>query len=112
MTVRRNTSYILGAAFILASTTSLLTGPVHAGLKVDYQVPGLALVEKNEHVIAHDSFRVSSNAKKHRQQTSSTPSSLQSGSTPQPQPASAGEEVKKVLKKNFDKYCGKPNSIC
>lgn len=60
-------------------------------------------------------FRVSGNTKKRRHQAAgaqSNANSLQSGATQPPQPAPAGDEMKKILKNIPKPNCGGKHSVC
>ena len=140
MTMLKNKSHLLGAAIVLANAMFLLAAPANAAVQIDAPESRQVIMESVTGFFSNDksesaqldeqsisqtvknasdlsSFRVSGNAKKHMQmqQATGTPNnagSYQNGATGQPMQATAGESMKKLLKKLTKEHCGKPNSIC
>jgi hypothetical protein len=138
MTELKKKSHILGAAILLANATFLLATSAQAAVHVDAPNSARVIMESvtgffsiEESVTAHltdqhvfqtakdasntASFRITGNTKMQMQQTVVNPNttgSFQNGAPQKPQQATAGEEIRKILKKLDKEHCGKPNSIC
>jgi len=119
MTNNRKTSRILGATIVLASATLLLAGSANAAVKVNSLQSGQTTTESRS--LGDTTIRVSANSRRTtrssgaQQQTTSTSNAgatLSSGGGQQPQLGTAGEEMKKILKKLPKPHCGNPHSIC
>ena len=140
MTMLKNKSHHLGAAIVLANAMFLLAAPANASVQLDGPQSSQVIMESVTGFFSNDvaesaqldeqsifqtvknasdlsSFRVSANikTKMQMQQATGTPNnagSYQNGATGQPMQATAGEVMKKLLKKLTKEHCGKPNSIC
>jgi hypothetical protein len=107
-------SHVLGAALVLANAALLWPLASHTTPQSTGNMSNEATIRVSENTTMRFKSRSSGNVQVQQQQAvnQNNSGSLQNGTPQPPQHAEAGEEVRKVLKKNFDKYCGQPGQVC